>query len=352
MKVKKSGKKDIRDKFKKRNQEILEDVYKERESRISGGGRGQSIFNDDIMKKFNVKEHRVNNGDNFLEILPLDFEGKSPYLRELAVHSNVGLNNDQFICMAKLGDKCFRCQYQKQLYRKVDKPTDEIKALYPSDRAIFLIWDRTEEMSKDEDPKYEISIWNASKKMDHSEIQSLVRDKKKKRTIDISDVSEDGEGKTVYFKNTKKKTEQGTFPDHSGFELLDRDDPIPEEILEQLQEILEAAEESGENPIDMFLYFPDYDEVKNAMESEIEASESSSKKESGKAGKKFGEHRKKKEEEKLDIDDIEAEIANLSKKRLIKWCISKGIEDQIDEDMDVEDMQTAIMEYYQELLSE
>jgi hypothetical protein len=345
------GKLDLRSRFKKRNQELLEKVYTDRETR-SSFGRGRSIFNTELMEKFGIKEFRASDGDNFLEFLPLDFEGSEKYFREIAVHNSVGLNNDQYICMAREGgDKCFRCEYQKQLYRKADKPTDEIKALYPSDRAIYFVWNRTSEMSKDEDPVYEIGIWNSSKKMDHAEIQSLVRDKKKKTIIDISDVSEDGEGKTVYFKQTKRKTDFGTFPDHAGFELLDRDESIPEEILEKLEKIINAAEKNGENPIDMFLIFPNYEDLKEAMQSEVEASEGS-KKESGKAGKKFGEHRKKPEQQKLDIDDIEAEIADLNKKKLIKWAVAKGIEDQIDEDMDDDEIREAIMEYYQELLGE
>jgi len=345
------GKLDLRSKFKKRNQELLEKVYDDRETRSSSFGRGKSIFNSELMEKFGIREFRAKDGDNFLEILPLDFEGKEKYFRELSVHNSVGLNNDQYICMARLNDKCFRCEYQKLLYRKTDKPTDEIKTLYPSDRSLYFVWDRTEEMSKDEDPKYEIGIWNSSKKMDHSEMQSLVRDKRKKTIIDISDVSEDGEGKTVYFKQTKKKTDTGTFPDHAGFELLDRDTAIPEEVLEQLEEIIAAAEKNGENPIDMFLIFSDYDDLKEAMQSEIEASEGT-KKESGKAGKKFGEYKKKSEQQKLDIDDIEAEIKDLSKKKLIKWAVAKQIEDQIDEDMDEDEIKEAIITYYQELLGE
>jgi hypothetical protein len=347
----KSKKVDLRSKFKKRNQELLEKVYTDRETRSSSFSKGKSIFNQKVMDKYNVKEFRAKEGDNFIEILPLDFEGKEKYFRELSSHNNVGLNNDNYICMARLGDRCFRCEYQKQLYRKADKPTDEIKALYPSDRSLYFVWNRTDEMSKDESPTYEISIWNSSKKMDHAEIQNLVMNKKKKSITDISDVSEDGEGKTVYFKHQIKRTKDGTFPDHSSFELLDRDDTIPEEILEQLEEILKAAEKNGENPIDMFLDFPEYGELKEAMASEIEASEGS-KKESGPASRKFGEYKKSKQQEKMDIDDIETDIKDLSKRKLIKWCVGKGIEDQIDEDMDEDEMKEAILTYYQELLGE
>ena len=122
--------------------------------------------------------------------------------------------------------RCFRCEEQQKKIRALtrgDKYTDEIKKLFPSDRVVYIGWNRTEELTKDKKPEYKLSIWAAPKTKVHEELQNRARNKKTEMSLDISDVSEDGEGRTVYFELTK----QGDFPTYKGIDLKERDEPIP-----------------------------------------------------------------------------------------------------------------------------
>jgi len=157
----------LRDKFKKKDTTILEKMYNEREEKSKAGVGGKSCFNQEMLEKFNVKEFRPHLGDNYIEILPASYDANTPYVFECAIHYSVGVSKDQFICLQRYsGKKCFRCDEQQKMYRehpKGTKPTDEIKALYPTDRAIWIMWDRTAEIAENEDPEYQISIWAAAK---------------------------------------------------------------------------------------------------------------------------------------------------------------------------------------------
>lgn len=336
---------DARSKFKKRDKTILEKTYNEREDRSKAGGAGKSCFNQEMLEKFNVKEFRPHKGDNYFEILPVSYESDIPYQMELALHFGVGIANDCFVCTTRqTGKPCFRCEQQQIMYRshpKGAKPTDEIKKLYPTDRATYLIWDRTEEMTENKDPEYQLSIWAAPKTKVHAEIQILVRDKRSKETLDISDVEEDGEGRTVNFEMIQKSKED--YPDYKGFALLERDDAIPEEILEQLEAIIEEAEEGNfKHPLEMFLHIPEYDEVKQSMMTEGNtADDEEEEEEDNKKGKKkFGKGKAKaKEEEKEEeseeeilekLEGLKEKLTGMAGFKFKKWCKENDYEDALE----------------------
>jgi hypothetical protein len=258
-------------KFQKRDKGVLEKTYESREDRSKAGGMGKSIFEQEILEEFGIKEFQFSTGDHFIEILPISFAPEIPYFRETNVHFGVGFAQDSFICNHRfLGQPCYRCEVQQKLFRVNKTVTDEIKRLYPSDRIIYLVWERTKELLEEEPPDYTLQIWNAPKTKVHAEIQLKVRDKIKRTTLDISDVTTD-EGRTVGFTIVK----QGDFPAYKGFELHPRTEPIPEEILEQLELIIETAAERGylKYSLDMFLNIPDYSEVKESMLTEQQVAE-------------------------------------------------------------------------------
>jgi len=347
---KKSG--GLRSKFKKRDTTILEKMYNEREEKSKAGGGGKSCFNQEILEKFNVKEFRPHIGDNYIEILPASYDADTPYVFECSIHYSVGASFDQFVCLQRYnGKKCYRCEEQQKMYRehpKGTKPTEEIKALYPTDRAIWLMWDRTAELAENEDPEYQLSIWAAPKTKAHAEIQILVRDKRKKTTLDISDVEEDGEGRTINFEMIQKN--KGDFPEYKGFALLDREEPIPDEILEQLDEIISAAEEGNyKHPLEMFLHIPTSEEVKVSMMTAMDNEEEDEKPSKSKKNKKQEEDEEDEEDEKpakgkdkkkknKDIDEdmvakleeLEEDLTEMKDFKFKKWCKENDYEEALE----------------------
>ena len=261
--IKKEESEGLASKFQRRSQSVLDKTYESREERSKAGGMGKQIFEKDVLEEFGITEFQPTSGDRFIEVLPISFDPNVPYFRETCVHFSVGFAQDQFICPHRfLGQKCYRCEVQQRLFRTNKSVTDEIKRLYPSDRIIYLLWERTKELLEEEPPDFSLQLWNAPKTKVHAKIQNLTRDKLKRTTLDISDVTTK-EGRTIGLTISR----QGDFPDYGGFELHQRQEPIPEEILEQLELIIITAEERGyqKNSLDMFFHIPEYDEIKESM---------------------------------------------------------------------------------------
>jgi hypothetical protein len=345
--------------FKKRTQTVLEKTYDSREDRSKAGGMGKLIFEKEVLEEFSITEFQPTAGDRFIEILPISFDPNIPYFRETCVHFTVGFSQDQFICPHRfLGQKCYRCEVQQRLFRVNKSVTDEIKRLYPSDRIIYLLWERTKELLEEEAPDYSLQLWNAPKKKVHSKIQNLTRDKLKRTTLDISDVSTD-EGRTIGLTIER----QGDFPDYSGFELHPRQEPIPEEILEQIEKIVVTAEERGflKYSLDMFLHIPEYDEIKESQLTEDDSAEKPA--DDNSDPKRFPRQEKKeeihqgktKENSEKEIlqycEELNKELEEMKSFGFNKWCRENDYGEAIGMDK-TEAIEAIIEDVYSKLLDE
>lgn len=356
---------DIRNKFKKRKKETLKETYEDREKRSSLFGDTKSVFNKELMEELGLEEFKINSkkdGSYFLEILPCSFDPDQKYFLEVPIHYKVGIDNAQFICTQRfIGKPCFRCKRQKQLYNEFKTTTDEIKTLFPNDRTLYLLWDRTDELGNEKPPTYKLKLWNAPKKGVHSEVQSKVRNKLTKEIIDISDVSEDGEGKTLYFDIVIKTTDKGDdIPTYEGFDLVDREEPIPSEILEMLDNVIQELEsrmtKDMSHPLQALLIIPSYEEIEEAMEDEIFEKKDEDKKEKSKEKskkeklKKFqkdaDEEEKEPDETGTDIEQLEEELKEMSKLQLLRWMRENGLKKHADSDLDKEELIEKIMSLY------
>jgi len=347
-------------KFQRRSQSVLDKTYESREDRSKAGGMGKLIFEKEILEEFGITEFQPTAGDRFIEILPISFDPNIPYFRETCVHFSVGFSQDQFICPHRfLGQKCYRCEVQQRLFRVNKSVTDEIKRLYPSDRIVYLLWERTKELLEEEAPDFHLQLWNAPKKKVHSKIQNLTRDKLKRTTLDISDVTTD-EGRTIGLTIER----QGDFPDYSGFELHARQEPIPEEVLEQLEAIIITAEERGykKYSLDMFFHIPEYDEIKESMMTEEEDPSEEKTTEDTTQAKKFPRQQKAEETQTQTRDDLEKEIVDyceelngeLGKMQSFgfnKWCRENKYEDAIGMDK-TEAIEAIVEDVYTKMMAE
>lgn len=265
----------LRNKFKKRDQTVLDRTYEDRNERSKSSSVGKTLFNQELMAECGIEDFATTIGDRFIEILPISFDPLIPYFKELSVHFGVGFAKDAYLCLNRFksnsirhNGRCYRCERQQVMWRDQDTFTkDQTKELYPLDRACYLIWERTKELVDGESPDFVFKLWAAPKVKVHSEIQEKVRDKLHRTTLDISDLSVNGDGRTVSFTIVKG----GKYPDYKAFDLIKRDEPIPEEVINKLDEIIQLAESQGfSNCIEMFLNIPKYEEIQESMATDDE----------------------------------------------------------------------------------
>lgn len=376
----------LRDKFKKRDTSTLEKTYEDRDKQTKSGSMGKSIFDQEKLAAFGIEEWQPHQtvGDHFYEILPVSFIPHIPYHFETNVHFAVGFAKDAFICPHQAHRKpCYRCEYQAKVYRKKeeylnekrwseDKFKDFAKKYYPQDRIIYLIWERTAELLGDEPANFTIRVWNAPKVAVHQEIQSKVRDKINRTTLDISDVSPDGEGRTVAMEVSKRKTAAGTFPGYGSFDLHKRENPIPDEILEQLDVFITEAEAEGfKNAIEYLLHYADYDEIKESMQTEEddedETTVTKTKEGSSSSLRKRLQQKEEVENDKVTptntidetLAEIEAEVrktkhtlATMSSIQFKAWCNRNDYKVALEFDSQSEAVDAIAEDLYEKLLDE
>jgi hypothetical protein len=237
------------------------------------------------------------------------------------------------------------------LYNIHKTTTNEIKALFPSDRVLYLWWDRTDELANEKPQTHEISVWCAPKKGVHSEVQSKTRNKLTKEIIDISDTSEDGEGKTVYFEIAIKKTEDGdTIPTYEGFDLVNREEPIPNEVMQQLSDILDELQSRMTkgmiSPLEVLLHIPTYEEIEEAMADDIYNSSTEEDKPETKKNKLRQMQRDVEEESKGsdELSILEEELKDMSKFAILKYMREQGLKKYADSDSSKEELIDKILE--------
>ena len=192
-------------------------------------------------------------GDHIIDILPYlagsknprRRKGKAAYIVDIFVHRGVGPNEDQYVCLSKsYNESCPICEYRMERVKEGDATEEEIKALKPSRRAIYAIWDG-------DDQKKGVQIWEVAHWFMENPIQSIAKKKGRAGKGDTGhvDFPHPDEGKSVAF---EIKT-IGKNRDYVGHQFVDRDEAIPDEILEA-------------TPIvDELLYIPSYDEVHAAF---------------------------------------------------------------------------------------
>jgi hypothetical protein len=171
-------------------------------------------------------------------------KGKAAYVVDIFVHRGVGPNEDQYVCLAKsFNEPCPICEYRAERVKEGDATEEELKALRPGRRVIYAVWDG-------DDQKKGVQIYEVAHWFMENPIQSIV--KKPKRGGGLSeaiDFPHPDNGKSVAFEIKAV----GKNRDYTGHQFVDRDEPIPDEILEAVP------------VVDELLHIPSYDEVHAAF---------------------------------------------------------------------------------------
>ena len=356
----KSNKSDYTSKFQKKSKDVLERTYKER-AKESPKSTGKTIYNQDRLDEYGIRILPVDTkkeGEYYINFLPQSYDKDVPSHEEISVHYQCGIKNDAFICMEKYSsgkEDCERCKTQAEGWRKYGNKDEKVKSelvqMYPQDKCVYLLENLGPKYLKDEDSDGILYIKDFPKKGFHAKVIEETRDKKTGKMIDIADVEEDG--RLCYFKvSIKDAKDKGKYPEYGAVDLMDRDQPIDNRVMETLTRLIEDAAEEDMTAIQFLLHFPDQDEVKKSVATEIHCWDNDSEDDDApktKGEKKKQSKKKEEEEEELDLDELEETLNNMKTGFQIKrFCKENDLEDVIDKDMDRDEMIEAILTHFAE----
>lgn len=209
-------------------------------------GNFKGIF--EPSKVSGMKFWKPQTGEHCIDILPYLAgkynprrpAGKAAYFVDVFVHRNVGPNDDQYICLAKsFNEHCPICEFRSERAKDPDATEEEIKSLKPSRRAIYAIWDGN-------DQRAGVQIWEVAHWFMENPIQAIAKKPKGGGHVDFPHPDH---GKSVAFEIAA----MGKNKDYKGHQFVDRDEGIPDEILEAVP------------VLDELLHIPTYDEVHAAF---------------------------------------------------------------------------------------
>lgn len=184
-------------------------------------------------------------GEHLIDVLPYfagpndprKSEGSPTFYVDLYVHRFMGLNEDDFICLARTYNKpCAICEYRNEL-RKIDDPSEDIRSqigsLRPKRYTVYAIWDRDNESKG-------VQLWTIAHWFFQNNLLGITKRPRKEGVIAFADYTAK-EGRSISFEIAGKAMQR----QFKSFQFVERDEDIPEEILEQvpvLDELLDIPE--------------------------------------------------------------------------------------------------------------
>jgi len=262
-----------RKKWKEKLLERQKDSYNTKDD----SGRFKSIFKQ-LPEKYSM--FKCSEDEHIIDIIPYiagdnnsrTLKGDPTYNLDLFVHRGVGPNEDTYICLSRtFKQPCPICEHKVFLTKQDEFDEKEVKLLNPTRRCIYNIWvhDNDKEEAKG------VQIWDVSQYLFEKELASQARLPKGGGFVPFSDPDD---GKSISFVREGKSA---LATKYKSFHFLDREEPIPDEILGKAL------------CLDELIYKPSYEEVYDAFHSSSKENEEES----------FGEEKVKEESEK-DIPDF------------------------------------------------
>jgi len=178
-------------------------------------------------------------GEHLVEFLPYlagskdpaKEEGSPTYLVDLYVHRFIGPNEDHFICLAKtLNQPCPICEHRNKLRRQDEPSTEEerdrlkaeMESCRPKRYSVYAIWDRDNESKG-------VQLWTVAHWFVQKNLMSACRSIRGRGVVPFASPDKE-EGKSIAFEIQGSKMSQ----QYTGWQLVERDDDIPDEILDSV----------------------------------------------------------------------------------------------------------------------
>jgi hypothetical protein len=237
-----------------------EQSYKDR----NDSGRFKPIF---LGFPENIKFWKCNEGEHTIDIVPYEAgpndpknkKGEPTYKLDIFVHNKVGANEDSYVCMNRTyGKPCPICEHKLALSKKDDFDEAEVKELNPKRRVIYNVWVHDSTNSE----AMGIQLMNMSHFLFEKELLEASKKPKGGGFIHFANYDKDS-GKNITFDRKGSGAMNTKF---SPFHFFDREEDIPDEILEKALSL------------DQYLHIPTYEEVyasfhSTTMEEEVPVEE-------------------------------------------------------------------------------
>ena len=238
-----------------------------------------------------------------------EFEvGDKDYVMDIFVHRGVGPSEASVLCLKNTyGKPCPICE-QSALLRKQGKE-DEAGALKPSRRVFYNVQDL-----KNPDV---LKVFEASHYLFEKELIDEARDDEEGGFVDFAD---EESGKEIKFRCSKTSKGGFEFNEFKSFSFEDRDENIPDELLESAISF------------DEIMNVPTYEEAEKILYGRDEDDDSEDEEEDEVPAKKSSKKAVAKDEDDDDADDEEEPAPKKTAKK--KPAVE---EDDEDEDLDEDD---------------
>ena len=160
--------------------------------------------------------------------------GSLQYNLDLWVHQNVGVNNDQVVCLTKtFGRPCPICEERAK--REAQGATfDELKVFNPKRRCLYNIWIHDTARSEENKGVQILEIAHFTLE------RNLINIAKHPITGKLTQFADPDNGKLICFTRKGTGVKNTTYEGH---QLLERQiNPIPDQILEQSEDLTQLVE--------------------------------------------------------------------------------------------------------------
>lgn len=209
-------------------EEVRKQLYKQQQE---SAARASSSGFIGVLKD-NLPMWKVGEGKHKIDIIPYVVGKKHPTLKkgmpayklDVFVHTNIGVDNAQYLCLHKMfgTNNCPICNYRARLQKEGEADKDKIKALQPKHNTLYNIvcYDSTEQEKKGIQLLL-INVWNMEDRL-----QELI-DSESGESICFPDPSE---GKRIHFKRTGTGAKNTRYTAH---QFVDRGYKISEKLLDK-----------------------------------------------------------------------------------------------------------------------
>lgn len=252
---------------KKKKEDLMKRHKESYESKDDKGGVTGSIFIKEKIPE-GMSFWNAEMGEHIIDILPFKAGKNHPKEKELAyvcdlwVHRNIGALRDQFVCPARNFKKaCPICEF----IAKERLPEKEWNRIRPYRRTVYLVWVHDQ---KEQEKEKGAQIWEVAHWFFEKPVDEIAKKKRGGGYVVFSDMDT---GKSISFTVAKS----GSYEDadgvkrdsieFTGFSFEDREDSIPDEILDNL-----LCGEGDNLSLDQIIHTPSYDEVSEAFHGGME----------------------------------------------------------------------------------
>jgi hypothetical protein len=225
----------------------MQESYDSRQS----SGKYKDFFKEDIQ----LPIWKVKEGEHLIDLLPYPVNQESPLAkrgeiigqgREVYVHDGVGVNENQYICVARMfNQRCPICLHQRQLRDQGEDP-ELLKQFNPKRRVVYnvLVYDTKEE----EDRGVQIAV--IAHYFFERHITELARSPRQGGRSGVVNIFHPKFGKSVSFRREGAGAKNTSYLGHR---LIDREYEIPDSILDSTY------------CLEDIIHIPSYDEVYEAF---------------------------------------------------------------------------------------